>query len=49
MEFYLFAVALLKKFTFKFPSDRPPPSLEPNNGGIVIVAPAYDIIVELRK
>ena len=48
MEFYLFAAALLQKFSFKFPADRPPPSLEPK-GGVISSPHPFEIIVETRK
>jgi hypothetical protein len=48
MELYLFAAALLQKFTFKFPADRKPPSLAPG-GGLVLSPEPYDIVVELRN
>nr|QST15072.1 CYP370C3 protein [Diaphanosoma celebensis] len=48
MELFLFAAALLQKFTFKFPADRPRPTLEPNISTISSPKP-FDVIVQLRE
>ena len=48
MELYLFTTALLQKFKFKFPADRPPPSLIPDVSTILVSKP-FDVVIELRN
>nr|QST15073.1 CYP370C4 protein [Diaphanosoma celebensis] len=47
MELFPFSAALFQKFTFKFPADRPQPTLEPIVAPILTPKP-FEVIAELR-
>nr|XP_006818640.1 PREDICTED: cytochrome P450 2J6-like [Saccoglossus kowalevskii] len=47
MEIFLFLSRMIQEFEFRFPTDRPKPSMA-GRFGILNLAPAYDVIVKKR-